>query len=80
MVYKVDIAQILKTREVDVGGSFKVGQAVAALNEDLQAELVELRQLATETTAETPYAARGVKGGVNLDHFGGAKVDQLVKG
>ena len=22
----------------------------------------------------------GVKGGVNLDHFGGAKVDQLVKG
>ena len=21
-----------------------------------------------------------VKGGVNLDHFGGAKVDQLVKG
>ena len=23
---------------------------------------------------------RGVKGGVNLDHFGGAKVDQLVKG
>ena len=26
----------------------------------------------------TPEA--GVKGGVNLDHFGGAKVDQLVKG
>ena len=24
--------------------------------------------------------ANGVKGGVNLDHFGGAKVDQLVKG
>ena len=23
---------------------------------------------------------RDVKGGVNLDHFGGAKVDQLVKG
>ena len=24
--------------------------------------------------------ARCVKGGVNLDHFGGAKADQLVKG
>jgi hypothetical protein len=24
--------------------------------------------------------ATPVKGGVNLDHFGGAKVDQLVKG
>ncbi len=24
--------------------------------------------------------AASVKGGVNLDHFGGAKVDQLVKG
>ena len=24
--------------------------------------------------------ALAVKGGVNLDHFGGAKVDQLVKG
>ncbi len=24
--------------------------------------------------------AESVKGGVNLDHFGGAKVDQLVKG
>ena len=27
-----------------------------------------------------PDTMRGVKGGVNLDHFGGAKVDQLVKG
>ena len=25
-------------------------------------------------------ALNRVKGGVNLDHFGGAKVDQLVKG
>ena len=25
-------------------------------------------------------ASGHVKGGVNLDHFGGAKVDQLVKG
>ncbi len=25
-------------------------------------------------------ALERVKGGVNLDHFGGAKVDQLVKG
>ena len=28
----------------------------------------------------TEIQAFGVKGGVNLDHFGGAKVDQLVKG
>ena len=27
-----------------------------------------------------PAVGQGVKGGVNLDHFGGAKVDQLVKG
>ena len=27
-----------------------------------------------------PTGRLGVKGGVNLDHFGGAKVDQLVKG
>ena len=27
-----------------------------------------------------PTALQSVKGGVNLDHFGGAKVDQLVKG
>ena len=41
-----------------------------------------------ESSQKQPKAAkRGhdrqaprVKGGVNLDHFGGAKVDQLVKG
>ena len=27
-----------------------------------------------------PVQLTHVKGGVNLDHFGGAKVDQLVKG
>ena len=27
-----------------------------------------------------PKISFRVKGGVNLDHFGGAKVDQLVKG
>ena len=27
-----------------------------------------------------PVCLEPVKGGVNLDHFGGAKVDQLVKG
>ena len=27
-----------------------------------------------------PVGVTPVKGGVNLDHFGGAKVDQLVKG
>ena len=34
-------------------------------------------------TGEKPSffcTVQGVKGGVNLDHFGGAKVDQLVKG
>ena len=32
-------------------------------------------------TKARPLAVReAVKGGVNLDHFGGAKVDQLVKG
>ena len=30
--------------------------------------------------AEFRETGSGVKGGVNLDHFGGAKVDQLVKG
>ncbi len=30
--------------------------------------------------AENAAANTPVKGGVNLDHFGGAKVDQLVKG
>ena len=29
---------------------------------------------------KSPGSAQRVKGGVNLDHFGGAKVDQLVKG
>ena len=36
-----------------------------------------------QKTHEVGSAARqraAVKGGVNLDHFGGAKVDQLVKG
>ena len=34
----------------------------------------------TEKAAEELLARIHVKGGVNLDHFGGAKVDQLVKG
>ena len=34
----------------------------------------------SETLRETIEKAYAVKGGVNLDHFGGAKVDQLVKG
>ena len=29
---------------------------------------------------QMPHKFNAVKGGVNLDHFGGAKVDQLVKG
>ena len=32
------------------------------------------------TTARDHFGVFPVKGGVNLDHFGGAKVDQLVKG
>ena len=37
---------------------------------------------ATNPTHRSLVARIGmdVKGGVNLDHFGGAKVDQLVKG
>ena len=34
----------------------------------------------TGTNARTWVGPVPVKGGVNLDHFGGAKVDQLVKG
>ena len=30
--------------------------------------------------AAAAFLDTDVKGGVNLDHFGGAKVDQLVKG
>ncbi len=32
------------------------------------------------TNASNKIKGLSVKGGVNLDHFGGAKVDQLVKG
>ena len=42
---------------------------------------VREQQLDRERVPESVGVAfRDVKGGVNLDHFGGAKVDQLVKG
>ena len=34
----------------------------------------------SELVAVPDFSLLHVKGGVNLDHFGGAKVDQLVKG
>ena len=38
------------------------------------------KQVKHETLGNLSHLPAPVKGGVNLDHFGGAKVDQLVKG
>ena len=42
--------------------------------------LDERRHLGVRNLMNSPQRLPDVKGGVNLDHFGGAKVDQLVKG
>ena len=41
---------------------------------------VDFKELKARISLEAVLSHYGVKGGVNLDHFGGAKVDQLVKG
>ena len=52
-----------------------------AVDQVRRAENKRLLALGDERLTGTKYAwLRAVKGGVNLDHFGGAKVDQLVKG
>ena len=61
----------LSTRWIqDRGVRFAAGLA--------ETELEELQE--AHSVIFPPAPPRRVKGGVNLDHFGGAKVDQLVKG
>ena len=42
--------------------------------------IAPLHALPHQVSSAACTAPKDVKGGVNLDHFGGAKVDQLVKG
>ena len=46
---------------------------------DRDSALRQSNRMAKEKSV-IPIERIAVKGGVNLDHFGGAKVDQLVKG
>ena len=60
--------------EQDGFGTAVIEDLVVSLGHTLFQQ-VELRPAAVTESIEVT-----VKGGVNLDHFGGAKVDQLVKG
>lgn len=48
VVYAADFREILRTREVDIGGVLRIGSAVENLNQELQAELADLRELAKQ--------------------------------
>lgn len=48
VVYAADFREILRTREVDIGGVLRIGSAVENLNQQLQAELADLRELAKQ--------------------------------
>ena len=48
--------------------------------EGLQAKTAQVMSDFDRGAISSAIEHHGVKGGVNLDHFGGAKVDQLVKG
>ena len=48
VVYASDFREILRTREVDIGGVLRIGSAVENLNQELQAELADLRELAKQ--------------------------------
>ena len=48
VVYAADFREILRTREVDIGGVLRIGSAVENLNQELQAKLADLRELAKQ--------------------------------
>ena len=55
--------------------------SVQVIQDDVDlAAFVDGRDVVYEVEKLATPSAPIVKGGVNLDHFGGAKVDQLVKG
>ena len=66
---------IMQCDEIATGGLLHY-RFYNLLNKVIQIRIVELHGDETVVSIEPPT----VKGGVNLDHFGGAKVDQLVKG
>lgn len=51
LVFKGDMLEILKTREVEVAGAFKIGKHIEDLNRKTQAELKDLRRLVAELQA-----------------------------
>jgi len=62
LAFKGDMLEILKTREVEVAGAFKIGKHIEDLNRNTQAELEDLRRLAAElqANAQEPERVREV--------------------
>lgn len=58
LAFKGDMLEILKTREVEVAGAFKIGKHIEDLNRKTQAELDDLRRLVAELQAAPQDAER----------------------
>ncbi len=82
--YRLAAEQGHASAQFNLGAMYAIGEGVLK-NE---ADAVRWYRLAAEQGHASAQfnlglmydEGEGVKGGVNLDHFGGAKVDQLVKG
>jgi hypothetical protein len=63
LVFKGDMLEILKTREVEVAGAFKIGKHIEDLDRNTQAELDDLRRLVAELQAapQDPDRVREVR-------------------
>jgi len=57
-MFQDDMLEILKTREVEVAGAFKIGQRVEDLAANTQAELAELERMVAELEAAPGDAER----------------------
>ena len=73
LLYKQDVLQLIKTRQIKVAGVFEVGESINDLNANAQAELADLRKFIEEIRASANDPAKVAQLTENLT----ANVDSL---